>query len=93
MIQEMMAEQREEMRQLLLNNRSEPSMPVEQPELNDRRSEEGNYSRTFSQVEPIVAERNNPEREINRDGCMYKSFLSAKPQSLAGSPKPVEIMD
>ena len=40
MIHAMMDEQREEMRQLLLNNMSEPSMPVEQPELNDDQSEE-----------------------------------------------------
>ncbi|KAL7591377.1 uncharacterized protein LOC111880758 [Lactuca sativa] len=93
MIQAMMVKQREEMRQLLLNNRSEPSMPVEQPELNDEQSEEGNYSRTVSQAEPTVAERNNPKREINRDGRMYKNFLGAKLPSLAGSPKPVEIMD
>ena len=35
-VQAMMVEQREEMRQLFLNNRGEPTMPVEQPELNDR---------------------------------------------------------
>ena len=93
MIQAMMDEQREEMKQLLLNNRSEPSIPVEQPELNDGQSEEGNYSRTISQVEPTVAERNNLKKEVNRDERMYKNFLGTKPPSLPGSPKPVEIMD
>ena len=93
MIQEMIVEQREEMRQLLLNNRSEPSMPVEQLEFNDRQSDEGNYIRTVSQAEPTIAEWNNPEREINRDERMCKNFLGTKPPSLSGSPKPVEIMD
>ena len=35
MIQVMIAEQREEMRQQLLNIRNESSMPIEQTELND----------------------------------------------------------
>ena len=35
MIQTMLAEQREELRQMLLNDRDEPSVPVEQRELND----------------------------------------------------------
>ena len=45
MIQDMMAEQWGKMRQMLLN-RDEPTMPVEQPELNEGQLEEGNYSRT-----------------------------------------------
>ena len=48
MIRAMLAEQREEMRQML--NRDEPTMPIEQPELIPEQSEEGNYSRQVSQV-------------------------------------------
>ena len=35
MIQAMLIEQREEMRQMFHENRNEPTMPIEQPELND----------------------------------------------------------
>ena len=67
MIQAMMADQREEMRQLLLNNRSAPSMPVEQPELNEGQSEEGNYSRSVGLYDPLVVRRNNQEDEVERN--------------------------
>ena len=52
MIQTMMDEQREEMRQMLRNNRNEPTTPIMQPDLNEKQSEEGNYSRIVSQAEP-----------------------------------------
>ena len=45
MIRAMMAEQREEMRQMLLNM-DEPTVPIMQPELNEGQVEERNYSRT-----------------------------------------------
>ena len=60
-----MAEKREEMRKMLLNNINEPPMPVKQPKLNGGQSEEGNYSRTVSEVEPPIKRRNNMEREID----------------------------
>ena len=50
MIRAMLAEQREEMRWMLHENRDEPTMPIEQPELIPEQSEEGNYSRPVTQV-------------------------------------------
>ena len=91
MIRAMLAEQREEMRRML--NRDEPTMPIEQPELIPEQSEEGNYSRQVSQVGTQGEQRDGPEGRNNKDGRMYKNFLGAKPPSLSGSPKPVEIMD
>ena len=93
MIRAMLAEQREEMRQMLHNNRDEPIIPIEEPELIPEQSEEGNNSRMVSQVGTQEERRNDPERRNNKDGRMYKNFLGAKPPSLSGSPKPVEIMD
>ena len=91
MIRAMLAEQREEMRRML--NRDEPTTPIEQPELIPEQSEEGNYSRQVSQVGTQGEQRDGPEGRNNKDGRMYKNFLGAKPPSLSGSPKPVEIMD
>ena len=93
MIQMMLDRQMEETRRLLQQNREEVSLQVEEPEVNGGHSEGGNYSGTVGRAEPPVVERNDPERERNRDGRMYKNFLGAKPPSLSGSPKPVEIMD
>ncbi|KAL7618843.1 hypothetical protein Lser_V15G00012 [Lactuca serriola] len=93
MIRAMLAEQREEMRQMLHNNRDEPVIPIEEPELIPEQSEEGNNSRMVSQVGTQEERRNDPKRRNNKDGRMYKNFLGAKPPSLSGSPKPVEIMD
>ena len=93
MIQMMLDRQMEETRRLLQHNREEVSLQVEEPEVNRGHSEGGDYSGTVEQAEPPVVERNDPKREINRDGRMYKNFLGAKPPSLYGSPKPVEIMD
>ncbi|XP_052622666.1 glycine-rich protein 2-like [Lactuca sativa] len=75
-VKAMMVKQREEMRQLLLNNKSEPSIPVKQPELNDDQSEEGNYSRSVGQTEPLVVRRNNHEDGVERNGCkmLLKEF-------------------
>ena len=72
-----------------MSNRDEPTMPNEQPELIPEQSEEGNYSRQVSQV----GTQDGLERRNDKDGRMYKNFLGAKPPSLSGSPKPVEIMD
>ena len=60
MIRAMMAEQRDEMRQMLGINRDEPTVVMVQLELNEGQSEEGNYSQTISQVEPRVVRKNQP---------------------------------
>ena len=59
-IHAMMAEQREEMRQMLQDNRDEPIVPIVQPELNIEQSDEGNYNQTVNQAEPRVVRRNHP---------------------------------
>ena len=87
MIRAMLAEQREEMRRML--NRDEPTVHVEPTEPVPEQSEEGNYSRQVSQL----GTQDGPKRRNYKDGRMYKNFLGAKPPSLSGSPKPVEIMD
>ena len=92
MIQMMLDRQMEETRLLLQHNMDEPTVPIVQHELNEELSDEGNYSRTRSQVEPQVVKRNDPDRRIDKDGCIYKNFMGAKPPSLSGSPKPVEII-
>ena len=71
--------QMEDTRHLLQKNRDEPIVPIIKPEMNIEQSEEGNYSRTVSQVKPRVVRRNDTEKEIERDGRMYKNFLGAKP--------------
>ena len=91
MIWAMMVKQREEMRKLLLN-RDQPTVPIVLPELNEELSEDGNYSHIVSQVGPRVVRRNEPDRRIERYGCMYKNFLGAKQPSLYRSPETVEIM-
>ena len=48
MIRTMLAEQRDEMRQMLHDNRDEPIIPIEEPELIPEQSEEGNNSRIMS---------------------------------------------
>ena len=93
MIHTMMAEQREEIRKILLNNRSEPSMPVEQPELNDGQLEEGNYSRSGGQTEPLVDRRNNQEEGVEKNGCKYKDFMTCKPSTFTRKEDPVGVMD
>ena len=40
-----------------------------------------------------MVKRNDSDIRIDRYGHMYKNFLGAKPPSLSGSPKPVEIID
>ena len=89
----LLAEQRQEMRQLIRENGIEPTMPIEKPDLNMKQSKEGNYSMTISQAEPQVVRRDNPERKNEgNDGCKckYKDFMGAKPPNLSGIPKPVE---
>ena len=89
----MLAEQREEMRRMLHENRDEPTMPIEQPELIPEQSEEGNYSRPISQVGTHGERRHGLERGNEKDGRMYKNFFGAKPPSLSRSTKPIKIMD
>ena len=81
------------MRQLILENRREPTVPVIRPELNEEQFEEGNYSRTVSHLETQVVRRNNLEMGIGGKGCKYKDFMAAKPPSLFGSPNTTEITD
>ena len=54
MIWARMAKQREEMRQMLCDNRDAPTKSIMQPDLNTEQSKEENYSRSFSQAEPCV---------------------------------------
>ena len=93
MIQAMLAEQREELRRMLHENRDEPIIHVEPTEPVPEPSEEGNYSRQVSQVGTQGEQRDGPEGRNNKDGWMYKNFLGAKPPSLSGSPKSAEVMD
>ena len=93
MIQMVLDHQMEETRLPLQQNRDEPTVPIVQPELKDRQSEEGNYSRTVSQVEPRVARRNQPNGGNDGCGCKYKDFMASKPPSLSRIPTPVEFMD
>ena len=76
MIQIMLDSQMEGIRRLLQHNKDEPTMPVEQPEMNFEQSDEGNYSQTVSQMEPLMVRRNNPERRIDRDdACIRTSWV------------------
>ena len=78
---------------MLHDNRDEPIIPIEEPELIPEQSKEWNNSRIMSQVGTQGERRNNPKRRNNKDGRMYKNFLGAKPPSLSGSPTPVQVMD
>ena len=93
MIQMVLDHQMEETRLPLQQNRDEPTVPIVQPELKDRQSEEGNYSRTVSQVEPRVARRNQPNGGNDGSECKYKDFMAFKRLSLPGSQTLVEVMD
>ena len=93
MIQMMLDRQMEETGRLLQQNREEATILIVQPKLVPKQSEEGNYTRPVSQAGTQGERRNGPEKGNGMDGQMYKNFLSAKPPSLLGSPKPVEIMD
>ena len=64
------------MRKMLLNNKDEPSMPVEKSGLNDGQSEEGSYCRTVGQAELPVIRRNNQDEGVKRNGCKYKDFIT-----------------
>ena len=93
MIWVMMVGQREEMRQMLLNNKDEPTIPVVQPELNIEQSEEGNYSQTVSQTEPHMVRRNHENGGNDGSRCKYKDFMASKTPSFSRSPTAVEVMD
>lgn len=71
----------------------EPTAPVAQPKLNEEQSEEGSYNRTVYQAKQRRVRKNNPDKEIERNGCKYKDFMDSKPPSLYGSPTPVEFME
>ncbi|KAL7582700.1 hypothetical protein Lser_V15G42899 [Lactuca serriola] len=92
MIRAMMAKQREQMRQMLLN-RDEPTVPIVQPELNEGQSEEGNFNRTVSQTEPPVVRRNNQDEGIKRNGRKYKDSTTCKPSKFIGKEDPIGVMD
>ena len=78
MIWAMMAEQREEMRKILLHNRDEHTILVEQPKLDEGQLEEWNYSMIVSQAKPPVVRRNNQDERIERNECKYKDFTNCK---------------
>ena len=92
-IQMMLDRQMEETRHMLQQNHEEPSMLIEQPELNERHSEGGNFSGTVGQANPRIV------RKINKDGgndgrwCKYKDFMASKPPHLSGSPTLVEVIN
>lgn len=81
MIKSFLVVQKEEMRQFIQENRREPSVLVVQPELNEGKSEERNYSGTMSQVEPQVIRRNDTNEGADRNECKYKDFINFKPSS------------
>lgn len=54
--------------------------------LNEGQYEEGSYSRTVNQAEPQRGRMNNPNEEIERNGCKYNEFMASKAPSLSGSP-------
>ncbi|XP_023738586.1 uncharacterized protein LOC111886570 [Lactuca sativa] len=83
----------EETRRLLQWNRDEPTVPIVQLELNIEQSEEGDFSKTITQVEPRMVRRNQPNGGNNGRVCKYKDFMASKPPSLPGSPTPMEVMD
>ena len=68
----------EETRRLLQQNQEELTVPIEQPELNDGQSKEGNDSRTVGQADPPVIRRNNKDDGVEWNGCKYKDFLTYK---------------
>ena len=59
MLKVLLAEQREEMRQLIQEIGRQPTMSVIRHELNEEQYKEGNYIRTVSRLEPQVVRRNN----------------------------------
>lgn len=61
--------------------------------MGERKSEDGNYSRSVSEVEHLVVRRINPDIGIDKDGCKYKDFMGSNPPCLSGSPNPIEIMN
>ena len=59
MILTMLDCQMEETRCLLQQNREEPSMSIEQPELNEGHSEGGNFDATVGQANPPIVRQIN----------------------------------
>jgi len=93
MIQAMLDRQMEETRRLLQQNREEATIQIEQPELNEGQTEEGNYSGTVGQVNPPIVRQNNQDDEVERNGCKYKDFLTCKPSTFTGKEDPIGVMD
>ena len=78
---------------LLRENGREPTTLIMRHGLEEEHSEEGNYSRTVSRVEPQTVRINQTDGGDKKDRCKYKDFMGAKPPRLSRSPKPVEIRD
>lgn len=93
MIQAMLDRQMEETRRLLQQNPEEATIRIEQPELNEGQTEEGNYSGTVGQANPPIVRQNRQDGENDGRGCKYKDSMASKPPSLSGSPTPVEVMN
>ena len=93
MIQAMLDRQMEETRLLLQQTREELTMPIEQPELNEGQSEEGNYSGTVGQADAPVIRRINQDDGVERNGCKYKDFLTCKLSTFTGKEDPIGVMD
>ena len=93
MIQAMLDRQMEETRRLLQQNREEATIQIEQPELNEGQTEEGNYSGTVGQANPPIVRQNHQDGGNDGRGCKYKDFMASKPPSLSGSPTPVEVIN
>lgn len=74
-------------------NRKEPTVPIVQPELNEGHSEEGDYSRTMSQVEPQMFRGNNTDEGVDKNGCKYKKFMTCKTSYFRGKEEPIGVID
>lgn len=68
-------------------------MLIEQPELNERHSEGGNFSGTVGQANQILVRKNHQEGGIDGLGCKYKDFLTCKPSTFTGKEDPIVVMD
>ena len=93
MMRAMLAEQREEMRRMMQENRDEATVPIVQQEPILEQSEEGNYSRSVGQADPPVNRRNGQDDVVERNRCKYKDFLTCKRSTFIGKEDPIGVMD
>lgn len=72
MIQVMLAKHTKSIRQLIQENRKEPTTPVLEPMLNKGQPEEEGYSRN---VESSRVRKDDTKKEVDRYGCKYGDFI------------------